>query len=102
MPFTGGVSGGWRIPGVDSVQAYFQQNNSYNAARSGYVPKPGDIVIYNENLDPYPSHVNIVISVDGKKITTIGGNESNQIKKADHNDYDANYITGFGTPGDKK
>ena len=101
-PFTGGVSGGWRIPGVDSVQAYFQQNNSYNAARSGYVPKPGDIVINNEGVEPYPRHVNIVVSVEGKKITTIGGNESGQIKKADHNDYDANYISGYGTPGVKK
>jgi hypothetical protein len=101
-PFTGGVSGGWRIPGVDSVQAYFQQNNAYNAARTGYVPKPGDIVIFNEGVGPYPSHVNIVISVEGKKITTIGGNESNQIKKAVQEDYDGPGITGFGTPGVKK
>ncbi len=97
-PFTGGASGGWRIPGVDSVRAYFEQNNAYHPVNTGYTPKPGDIVIYQTGSLPYPHHVNIVISVDGEKMTTIGGNESGQIKKADHESYNASYITGYGTP----
>ena len=99
IPFTGGSSGGWRIAGVGAVQAWFQNKGTFKPKGSDYIPKPGDIVIYNEGKNPYPSHVNIVIAVDGEKITTIGGNESNQIKKHDHASYKADYISGIGSVG---
>jgi hypothetical protein len=98
VPFTGGGDGGWHIPTVQGVQAYFESKNSFHPARTGYTPKPGDVVVFDEGIGYWPQHVNIVVAVDGKSITTIGGNESNKVRKQIHNDYDATNITGYGTP----
>lgn len=97
VPFTGGNEG-WNIPSVQSVQAYFEKIGTWHARGSGYTPQPGDVVVYNEGQDPYPQHVNIVIEVNGKGMTTIGGNEGNKVSKNTHNSFEASYITGFGTP----
>lgn len=102
VPFDGGGNGGWYIPGVDSVRAWYDSKGTFKPARSGYTPVPGDTVIYQEGKWPYPSHVNIVISVEGDSMTTIGGNEGNTIKKHTHQSFDADYITGFGQNGGAK
>ncbi len=95
VPFTGGASGGWRLPSAASVKDYFVKNNTYHPARQGYVPQPGDIAVHSPgNIN----HVNIVIAIDGQKITTIGGNESNKIGKRTVESYDDNDFDGFGTP----
>ncbi len=99
VPFDGGGNGGWYIPSVDGVRSWYESKGTFKAARSGYTPVPGDTVIMKEGKSPYPSHVNIVISVEGNTITTIGGNEGNTIKKHTHQSYDAAYITGFGQNG---
>lgn len=96
VPFTGGQSGGWRIAAVDGVQAWFQQQGKFRAARAGYIPKPGDIAIFNQGLSPYPSHVAIVISVSGTSMTVIGGNQSNKITQVVHKNIDASYVSGYG------
>lgn len=98
IPFTGGADGGWHIPAVQGVQAYFQKANKWHPKGQGYVPKPGDVVVYNEGQSPYPQHVNIVIEVNGTGFTTIGGNEGNRVSKNSHSSFDASYITGYGTP----
>lgn len=99
VPFTGGVSGGWRLPSAAGVKDYFVKNNVYHPARQGYVPQPGDIAVHSPgNIN----HVNIVIAVDGQKITTIGGNESNKIGKQTVGSYDNNDFDGFGTPVTKE
>lgn len=41
---------------------------------SGYVPKPGDIVLFDYNENGTPDHVGIVDGSDGVVITTIEGN----------------------------
>jgi len=98
-PFTGGAGeNGYYIPAVASVRSYFENAGTFHPARSGYVPQPGDIAIYKEGKKPFESHVNIVVSVDGLKFTTIGGNESNSIKEKTQENYNADYITGYGTP----
>lgn len=117
LKYTGGVRAAWcayfvswvldeagkpfeegAIPAVTSVLAYAQEKGFYHTkGEAGFVPQPGDIVIYNEDLDPFPSHVNIVISYDSasNKITTIGGNENDgQIKKSILS-ADMSAITGF-------
>jgi len=100
VPFTGGAGeNGYYIPSVASVRSYFEASpNTYHPARSGYVPQPGDIVIFQEGIKPWESHVNIVIAVEGFKMTTIGGNEYNKVNQMSFPNYDESFITGFGTP----
>ena len=96
-PFNPGTDN-WHIPAVNSVQAYFKDKGTFHAARSGYTPKPGDIVIYNQGIGDFPQHVDIIISMDGgEKFTTIGGNEGNKVNKVQHSSYNDPGITGFGT-----
>lgn len=97
-PFTGGGDGGWHIPTVQGVQTYFESIHTWHPKGQDYVPKPGDVVVYNEGLSPYPQHVNIVVSVSGTGFTTIGGNEGNRVSQNSHASFDAAYITGYGTP----
>ncbi len=96
-PFNPGTDN-WHIPAVNSVQAYFKDKGTFHAARSDYIPKPGDIVIYNQGFGDFPQHVDIIISMDGgEKFTTIGGNEGNKVNKVQHSSYNDPGITGFGT-----
>lgn len=88
---------GGPYPAVVGMMAFAQENGYYHPkGEAGFVPQPGDVVIYNEDVSPYPSHVNFVISYDAisNSITTIGGNESNTIKQATW-DADMSAITGF-------
>lgn len=81
-------SGYWRVPSVYGLQQAFTNQGMYEGR--GYVPKPGDTVLYGE------SHTNIVVAVNGDSITTIGGNEANgrisQRTISRHN----GIITGYG------
>jgi hypothetical protein len=73
-PFTGGLSGGWRIAGVSSVQDLGTKDSSkftYHPESSGYVPQPGDIAIHTNGED----HVNIFISSTGGQSEYIGGDQ---------------------------
>ncbi len=91
-PFEGGS-----IPQVATMREYAQQRGLYfSKTDPSYIPQPGDIVVYKENVDPYPSHVNIVISYDAatETITTIGGNETDTIKEAT-NSRNLSAISGF-------
>ena len=48
-------------------------------------PKPGDKVIFGTALEKHKiKHIGIVIAVNGKKITTVEGNKSNQVKKCSY------------------
>lgn len=82
MPFTGGLDGGWRIPGAAAVADWFKANGIWinNPAAPVPVndpkaPQPGDLVYYPDN----GGHVNIVVSYDGKTVTTVGGNQSDSV-----------------------
>lgn len=69
-PFTGGSSGGWRIPAVDSVRAWFQEKATWVDNGPGVKPQPGDV--YTMGI----SHTGIVEKVEGDTIYTISGNTS--------------------------
>jgi hypothetical protein len=74
-PYSNPNSGNWRIPGTATMQEYFASQNVYRQAGS-YTPKVGDVALYRTNR----SHVNIVIAVKGKQMTTVGGNEDGHIR----------------------
>lgn len=74
-PFDNPNSGSWRIPGVYTLQEYFQAYNTYKMAGT-YVPKTGDVAIYHQG----EGHTNIVLTVKNGQMTTVGGNESGRIR----------------------
>ncbi len=76
VPFINPTSGSWRIPGVDTLQDYYQQYNAYYAV-GDYTPKLGDVAFYNDtNLSgDNTAHVAMVLGVSGNNVITIGGNE---------------------------
>ena len=74
-PFYNPNSGSWRIPGVYTLQNYFQSNHAYTLA-GAYMPKTGDRAIYHTG----EGHTNIVLSVSHGQMTTIGGNENGHVR----------------------
>jgi hypothetical protein len=75
-PFTGGTSGGWRLPGVSGIQALGEQNTTFqwHPESSNYTPKPGDLAIHSSPGDT-DFHVNIYISTTAGNSTYIGGDQ---------------------------
>jgi len=81
-PYSNPNSGSWRIPGVLTLQSYYQAHNRY-ADVGHYRPQVGDVAFYVgwHTFDLFSTqHVAIVIKVDGNKMTTIGGNEDGRIR----------------------
>lgn len=80
----------------------FKKLNSW-VEDDAYVPSPGDVIFYSWNdsgageCSTGASHVGIVTSCDGRKITVIEGNLSNSVgyRTLDVND---RYIRGYGVP----
>lgn len=102
LSFTGGWSQDWQLPSVSGMQAWFKQgiNNSEYFSVGEKDPRPGDVAFYVGSQTPdrsSTSHVNIVISVNGSEMTTIGGNESDMVKKTTRRvEFGANSLVGFG------
>ncbi|WP_260763684.1 CHAP domain-containing protein [Candidatus Mycosynbacter amalyticus] len=67
----------WRIPGVQTLMTYYQQEGAYHEIGDGYKPQMGDVAFYfGETPDGGSSeHVAMVLEVRGDTIVTIGGNE---------------------------
>ncbi len=103
VPFSGG-NDGWQIPAVLSLQAYFKggQDGSEYFNVGDRAPQPGDVAFYIGAQTPdggSTQHVNIVGAVDTASgvMTTIGGNESNKVKKGTRQiELDAESLVGFG------
>lgn len=90
VPFAGGYPDDWGVGSVIGLRNYFIKLESEGKAEYYDVgeqhPQPGDIAFYIGTDTPdngSSEHVNIVISVssDGKTMTTIGGNESDAVRK---------------------
>jgi CHAP domain len=60
---------------VDAIYAWAQQSGRGHAVSSGYVPKPGDLIVFNQ-------HIGIVENVlPGGRIQTIEGNYSDKVSR---------------------
>ncbi|MBF6174454.1 CHAP domain-containing protein [Nocardia blacklockiae] len=79
QPLDNPNSGSWRIPGVATLREYFEARGSFEAADSGYLPRVGDVVLYDAS-SPFGQHTNIVLAADAATLTTIGGNEQGDIR----------------------
>ncbi|MEZ0365684.1 CHAP domain-containing protein [Mycobacterium sp. pUA109] len=73
-PLANPNSGSWRIPGVGTLQDYYQSAERFRPTASGYLPQVGDVVMYNDT-SPFHQHTNIVVADDAGTVTTVGGNE---------------------------
>lgn len=81
-PYSNPNSGSWRIPGVYTLQQYYQSQHRYESVGS-YTPQPGDVAFYIGSDDfglTTSGHVALVIKVDGNTMTTIGGNEGGRMR----------------------
>ena len=79
---------------------FFKNLKQYYQRSSGYKPQPGDIIFFGTS-----SHVGIVETCDGTKLTTIEGNTSNGINSSNGDGcYRRNrrlsdrWIMGYGIP----
>ncbi len=81
-PFTGGSSGGWRIPAVASLATWFQNNATYLSGTE--IPQPGDVIFINYGRSVAGTtqdgdHTGIVERVEGNTVYTIEGNSSDAV-----------------------
>lgn len=94
-PLVNPHSGGWRIPGVRSLGAYYRNAGKFRANDSGYQPQPGDTIMYDTS-SRHGEHVNFVLKYDNGKVTTIGGNEGGAIHIQQFDINSGGPIRGFG------
>ncbi len=95
QPLSNPNSGAWRIPGVATLQEYFEANGRFTALDSGYRPRTGDVVIYAPG-SPFGQHTNIVLASDDHTLTTIGGNERGAVRMHRYDPAKVPGIVGFG------
>jgi hypothetical protein len=68
---------------VDAVYAWAQRTGRGHPAGSGYVPRPGDLIVFNQ-------HIGVVENVlPSGQIQTIEGNSSDQVSRRTHSPGDA-------------
>ncbi|WP_238556677.1 CHAP domain-containing protein [Gordonia terrae] len=77
-PLVNPHSGHWRIPGVYTLQEYYEAAGRFEAA-GDRAPRVGDVVLYDRSSG-FGQHTNIVVAVDGETAVTVGGNETGRIR----------------------
>lgn len=94
-PFKNPHSGSWRIPGTYTLREYHESTGRLRLANSDYVPKVGDILLY-DNPSPFGQHTNVVLKNDNGIVTTIGGNEPGGIRIVEHTPKSDPGFIGYG------
>lgn len=95
MPLSNPNSGHWRIPGVYTLQEYYESQGRFEPVESGYRPVTGDVVLY-DNSSWVGQHTNVVVAVDGDTATTVGGNEMGRIRVHSVDWASDSAVVGFG------
>ncbi len=93
-PFANPHSGHWRIPGVFTLQEYFEDSGRFEPV-GDYTPRVGDVVLYDRSSS-LGQHTNIVVGVDGDEATTVGGNEMRKIRVHELHWGSDGGVVGFG------
>lgn len=96
MPYSNPNSGSWRIPGVYTLQEYYESVGTFVPLGQDYRLKTGDTILYDDS-SPFGQHVNIVLRNDAGIVTTVGGNENNSVMLHRFNPDDVAGIVGFGS-----
>lgn len=66
--------------------------------QKGYVPKEGDIIFFDWEVDGQVNHVGIVEKVEKNIIYTVEGNSTNDTCRQKQYSVNSEVIFGFGTP----
>ena len=86
------------VPKFSLCQAgvrWFRDAGRFQDARSGYVPKPGDIIFFDWNVDGWSEHVGIVERVEGGRVYTVEGNSGDAVRRVSY-DLNSIVIVGYG------
>lgn len=94
-PLSNPNSGSWRIPGTYTLREYYQVAGKFKSGDSGYQPKVGDVVLY-DNPSSFGQHTNIVIKNVNGVVTTVGGNELGGVRVYTHTNADKAGLVGYG------
>ncbi|PQP26861.1 CHAP domain-containing protein [Rhodococcus opacus] len=97
-PLANPNSGHWRIPGVYTLQEYYESQSRFEEVDGGYRPTVGDVVLY-DNSSWVGQHTNVVVAVDGDTATTVGGNEFGRIRVHTVDWSSDSAVVGFGRLG---
>ena len=98
LPLANPNSGHWRIPGVYTLQEYYESQSRFEGVGGGYRPSVGDVVLY-DNSSWVGQHTNVVVAVDGDTATTVGGNEFGRIRVHTVDWSSDSAVVGFGRLG---
>lgn len=79
LPLSNPNSGSWRIPGVFTLQEYYESAGRFAPVGAGYQPRTADVLLYSDS-SPFTQHTNIVLSAENGVVTTIGGNEFGTVR----------------------
>lgn len=63
-----------RSAGCLAYVSFYQSRGQFHLRGSGYIPKPGDFILYGAGGG---THIGIVVSCDGSTVYTVEGNTSN-------------------------
>lgn len=92
QPFTGGVDGGWRLPGVLGVHGWLEKNGIWHYRGDADTPQPGDVVTFRDD-----DHTGLVERVDGTTLHTIEGNSSDMVTRRTYPSYnEGSEVLGWG------
>ncbi|WP_245669403.1 CHAP domain-containing protein [Nocardia speluncae] len=78
LPLVNPNSGSWRIPGVYTLQEYYESRGRFVSFDPAYRPVSGEVVLYSPD-SRFGQHTNIVIDSENGVLTTIGGNENDEV-----------------------
>ncbi len=81
-----------KTAGVWYIYEFYKDRDLYHTRRSGYVPNPGDIVIFS-NI----GHAGIVESCSGSTVTVIEGNYSDSVVRNTYS-IKSSKIAGYASP----
>jgi hypothetical protein len=91
-------TGYWRIPGVFSMINYYKSIDGYVSKDEAHIPRLGDVAFYIGEVTPDGSsgeHIAFVLSFDGKKLVTIGGNEGDGVMRVRSESLETNIEKGL-------
>lgn len=85
-----------KFSGVANGIEWFKARGEWQ--EKGYIPRPGDIIFFDWEVDGKPNHVGIVEKVENGKIYTVEGNSTDDGCREKEYSINSNVIFGFGLP----